>query len=1192
MIVPGSINPLLLTSAAAAGGFQVSRSLRYNAPDSAYLNRTPSVAGNRKIFTFSCWVKLGQLGTQRDLFSAAESGTSNPRTDWRFDSSNNLTIEFNPTGSSWVTLTSSAVYRDTSAWYHVVVAVDTTQATSSDRTKVYINNVQQTMTGSYVSQNTDLPINNTWAHSIGRYQAGATSYFDGYLANVQMIDGQQLTPSSFTEVSATTGQLIPKAFSGSYGLVADSTGALPIFNTTGAQGAVKGTGTRTDTNSASIVLAVPMDGTNGGTSFGDQSAVIRGSGSAKTVTVNGNTNTSTAQSKFYGSSGSFDGTGDYLSLSSSADFQIWNSTSWTVECFIYINSLASSFYFFGAGDRASTTTRVMFSFNSSGNFILDWDGTSSDSTTTFTTGLSANNWYHLAVVSNGTTCKVYINGAQASTTATLGTSTQANAPISIGVPGLAANPATYNGLNGYIQDFRIYKGVAKYTSNFIVPTPNSFYLQFADNSSNTASTLGKDTSGNGNNWTPVNFQVSGTPTYSNYLTSTYTLTNAAYAFDGDYATYAQDWNGIYNANYSYELTFTPPTPIPYNSLVEVYTIGGPQAPYYNRFLINTGSGYGSEIPAVQTGWATLASGSGSISGIKTRSTQNGCFIGAIRIDGTILVQSPPSGIDSTVDTPTSFGTDTSVGGEVRGNYATLNPLQSSATLSNGNLDCTTTSVSWQANVGTIFQSSGKWYSEVTVTSIGAGGIHIGIVGPNYSVAAGNYIGNTATSYAYRADGTKYNNGSAAAYGATYTTNDVIGIAMDLDAGSLVFYKNGASQGTAYTSLTGEKAFAVSVGSTTGTHSVVFNFGQRAFAYTAPSGFKALCDTNLPAPLTAKPNTVMDVALYTGNGGTQSITGLAFRPDLVWIKARSTSSYNHFLFDAIRDVNNELNSNTTDSEYTRPAPGSLTAFNSDGFALNTAAGVNSSGTTYVAWCWDAGTTTTTINANAYSAGVPSITSQVRANVSAGFSVVSWTAGSAPVTMGHGLGVAPQFIIMKSRTSGAVGWQVGHASLGWTKRLFFDTAASDTTIGAWNDTAPTSTVFTVGSTGYQTGNMIAYCWTPVVGYSSVSSYVGNGSSDGPMVYTGFRPKFIMVKRSDASGEPWVIHDSTRDSYNGYSVELYPNSSAAEGGPYSPPIFDFLSNGFKIRSGGATAVNASGGTFIYLAVAESPFQYARAR
>ena len=1046
---------LLGAGDAAAGGFQVSRSLRFNSADSAYLSRNFS-SGNQKIWTWSAWIKRGKLGSEFRFFDARSGGLQQYI---KFNSSDNLRVL-----DSNGTLITSQVFRDPSAWYHVLVAFDTTQSTASNRIKLYVNGSRVTAfsSESYPTQNSDILFNSAVTHSIS-WSAGTTEYFDGYLANIHFIDGQQLDPSSFTEVSATTGQLIPKAFSGSYGLVADSTGALPIFNTTGAQGAVKGTGTRTDTNSASIVLAVPMDGTNGGTSFGDQSAVIRGSGSAKTVTVNGNTNTSTAQSKFYGSSGSFDGTGDYLSLSSSADFQIWNSTSWTVECFIYINSLASSFYFFGAGDRASTTTRVLFSFNSSGNFILDWDGTSSDSTTTFTTGLSANNWYHLAVVSNGTTCKVYINGAQASTTATLGTSTQANAPISIGVPGLAANPATYNGLNGYIQDFRIYKGVAKYTSNFIVPTPNSFYLQFADNSSNTASTLGKDTSGNGNNWTPNNLSV---------------------------------------------------------------TAG--------------------------------------------------------------------AGNDSLVDTPTSYGTDTGVGGEVRGNYATLNALRpasyGSAILTNGNLNVAQNTTAYVSATSTIGVSSGKWYWEVTCTSIG----FVTSIGITSNLAALAFDTGVAT---YHYDGGKYINGSNSAYGSSYTTGDIIGFALDLDSGTLVCYKNGVTQGTLISGLSGIYYAYITMYST---WNVDFNFGQRPFAYQTPgtnrpaATFKALCDTNLGAPLVAKPNTLMDVVTYSGDGSTsaRAISGLNFSPNFVWIKGRNIT-YSHLLYDTVRDVGplKGLNSNETRGEGASVGDdstfGYLSAFNSNGFSVikgsDATSYVNGGSSTYVAWCWDAG------EGSAVSNTAGSITSQVRANVSAGFSVVTLTYSGGVVTVGHGLGVAPQMIIVKRRNTTG-NWYVAHTgltSMSGHYLLLESTAAQGA--ASWGG-APTSTVFNMSTSIFGSGDYVAYCFSPVVGYSSFGSYVGNGSSDGPFVYLGFKPRWIMLKLTNAVSD-WWIYDTARDTYNVMGSILYPNLSSAEYVDTSVFGRDILSNGFKVRTSNGT-VNGNGYTYIYAAFAENPFQYARAR
>jgi hypothetical protein len=205
------------------------------------------------------------------------------------------------------------------------------------------------------------------------------------------------------------------------------------------------------------------------------------------------------------------------------------------------------------------------------------------------------------------------------------------------------------------------------------------------------------------------------------------------------------------------------------------------------------------------------------------------------------------------------------------------------------------------------------------------------------------------------------------------------------------------------------------------------------------------------------------------------------------------------------------------------------------------------------------------------------------------VVTWN-GNGNATVGHGLGVAPQLIICKKR-SGTSDWQVGHASLGWTKRLALNlTTAEETTISAWNNTAPTSTVFSVGNTSNFGGDIVSYCFAPVVGYSSFGSYTGNGSStDGPFVYTGFRPRWVMVKRTDAARD-WFVYDAVRNTYNIVNFFLRPNLADAEGTGtlYS---FDFLSNGFKLRSS-ETDINASGGTYIYAAFAESPFNYARAR
>jgi hypothetical protein len=538
-----------------------------------------------------------------------------------------------------------------------------------------------------------------------------------------------------------------------------------------------------------------------------------------------------------------------------------------------------------------------------------------------------------------------------------------------------------------------------------------------------------------------------------------------------------------------------------------------------------------------------------------------------------------AGNDSLVDVPTNGAeTDTGAGGEVRGNYCTWNPLNiSGGVLANGNLDLTNTGGG--RKVGTVAVSSGKWYWEITVTS--AGDAMIGIMPPSNPANTGssNYLGGVANEYGYYgSSGQKYNNGSATSYGATYTNGAVIGIALDMDAGTLIFYKNNTSQGTAFSGLSGTFAPAASAGGSSGA-SMTANFGQRPFAYTAPSGFKALTTATLPAPLVTNPSDLFDVKLYTGNGSTQTISGLGFSPDLVWMKVRSTA-YNHTLIDSVRGATKTLSSSMTVQEYTEPT--GPTAFTSDGWSMSgdvTYVGsVNASGQTYAAWAWDAGTTTTTNT-------VGSISSQVRANASAGFSVVTYTGnGVSGATVGHGLGVAPSIMIIKNRS----------ATSGW------DFQAFGTIRMSLNLTEPnqgnvlsnfTSTTFSLSGNlvgrNTNTNNYVAYCFAPVAGYSAFGSYTGNGSADGPFVYLGFRPAVVLVKMSSSTGN-WTMLDSKREGYNVDNDPLFPNLSNAEG---TTDLIDITSNGFKVRTTDAT-FNTNTGTYVFAAWAESPFQHSRAR
>ena len=324
---------------------------------------------------------------------------------------------------------------------------------------------------------------------------------------------------------------------------------------------------------------------------------------------------------------------------------------------------------------------------------------------------------------------------------------------------------------------------------------------------------------------------------------------------------------------------------------------------------------------------------------------------------------------------------------------------------------------------------------------------------------------------------------------------------------------------------------------------------------------------------------MDVALYTGNGSTQTISGLNFSPDLVWIKNRSTTD-NHKLTDTVRGATKELESNTTDAEVTN-ADG-LTAFNSDGFDLGADVEYNTNTESYVGWTWDAGTSTVS-NTNG------SITSSVRANPSAGFSVLTATVPSAGGTIGHGLNATPGFIIGKNRDSGGTNWGVWHSSINTNQYLLLNNTSSTlTNSGIFNGVS--SSVFTIGNSWTTaTHSHVFYCWTPVEGYSSFGSYTGNGNANGPFVYTGFKPRWIMVKSTGVNG--WVILDTARDDDNLANKQLIPNLSNAEDTVNQYFWCDILSNGFKLRTTG-TPSNANGVNFIYAAFAEHPFKTARAR
>jgi hypothetical protein len=695
-------------------------------------------------------------------------------------------------------------------------------------------------------------------------------------------------------------------------------------------------------------------------------------------------------------------------------------------------------------------------------------------------------WYHLVFAVDTTQAtasnrvKVYVNGVQVTA---LNTATYPSLNYDFKLNNVTAQyigrPSTGT-LDGYLTEFNFIDGQAltpssfgaynsygvwspaKYTGTY---GTNGFYLNFQDNSGATATTIGKDSSGNGNNWTPNNISVTAGATYDSML-DVPTLTSAT------------------NANFP---------------------------------VLNVIAGLG-----------------------------NGTYSD--------------------------------------GNLGYLNGV----------------GATWKSGVGSMGATSGKYYFEYTVTAVSSSSnFYLGVAGSTYTGFA-SYLGRTSDSWAFQWNGAssvKTNNDTSTTVSTagSISVNDVIQIAIDLNTGSLWWGRNNtwvqgdpsAGTGASYTNLTGTilPGFAVY---SNGGDKIAANFGQRPFSYTPPTGFNRLNTYNLATPTIPNGAAQMAATTYTGTGATLTVANTVntvnFQPDFVWVKGRSGAT-DHALYDSVRGTTKDLVSNSTAAETTQAT--GLTAFGSTGFTVGTLAKMNTNAATYVGWQWKAGGTAVTNTSG-------SITSQVSANPSAGFSIVTYTGTGANATVGHGLGVAPKMIIVKGRST-VSNWPVYHVGQNATPQngqIFLDvTNAYAVAATVWNNTAPTSSVFSLGTnTNANTVSQtyVAYCFADITGYSKFSSYTGNGSADGPFVYLGFIPRYVCVKRVDSTGG-WTVLDTSRSPSNVEVNRLNPNASAAESTGFN--VLDGLSNGFKIRDTDPSW-NASGGTYIYMAFAENPFNYSLAR
>lgn len=524
--------------------------------------------------------------------------------------------------------------------------------------------------------------------------------------------------------------------------------------------------------------------------------------------------------------------------------------------------------------------------------------------------------------------------------------------------------------------------------------------------------------------------------------------------------------------------------------------------------------------------------------------------------------------------PVSLGAADVVADTPTNNYALPNRLDghSAISLSDGNRLVTSSTGVALVRMSAAIPAVGDWVVEMT---------HKGGTSPMVGVECGGGLPHLSnSSVLYRAlNGNKYVDGlDSGVYGASYVENDVIGIVCN--ANTVTFHKNGVSQGAIAHGLSGDIFFAC--GGDANSY-IQVNSGQTAFSYSYGSA-KALCTANLPKPVIPSPAKHFDVVTYTGTGAVQSITGLGFQPDFVWIKRRNGIG-TPVLSDSVRGPTKQLFSDRVDFEQTSSE--FVTSFDTNGFGLGPSevgtGDTNTSDGTYVAWCWKAGGAAVA-NTNG------TITSQVSANQAAGFSIVSYTGTATNATVGHGLGAAPSMVFIKPRSGVTDHWSVWHQALGSGYILYLDLTNA---VNVWGSgqylltSVPDASVLHLGTnqgTNQSGSDYIAYCWAEVPGFSKFGSYTGNGSADGPFVHCGFRPRWVMVKRTDGVGT-WSIWDTDRDLSNPMVRALYTNSSGAEDNDPGDLDLDVTASGFKIRNAFAYN-NASGGTYIFAAFAEAPF------
>ena len=1210
-----------------------------------YLKRQPTSTGNNRVLTWSGWVrrhKFSNAYTGSQNFFRASNGSGGD-CGWRFDYStpaDGLRVHLN--GSASGNVQGDAKHRDPSSWMNVMLSFNSTLEQSSARVRMYIDGVlmPDNNTG-YPTQNYETSWNELVPQYIGTYD-GSTEFFHGEMCDIFMVDGQALTPDVFGfykegkgyQSSGTTkatdfrpGQWVPKAprtikseinrrggfgVNGFYLPMNDSSNFGADFHCA-PNSIIKLKGEdlpqprnglpttsddyvsqlREDPYAANLVLAVPGVNTQPTGSELVTNGTFDTNVSGWTIT---DTGTIVRQS---------DGTAK-VTRGSSAEVVYQDITTvvgTTYELSVDITDIAGSHgqvYVRSTPHSGSLNTNIGYSFYTGtykGTFTADTTTTRiilyahpSGSTSYDNVSVKATTIpdYSADIKGSGTNKTLIVNG---------GAGIRNNDTSGSAVNGYYGNALTFGGSSDYFD--------AGSSSDFDFGS-GDFTIEYWQNVSSFASTPGFGI------WDNVNNQRS----WLIYQNSS-ALPRFYTSVDG---------------TSSVAINATGPT-IPTNQWTHfcMERNGSNLVGYVNGVCVGVNPNLGTQSlftpadPFLIGKWETSYYVNGEIQDLRV-------YKGVAKYKGGFDVPKPysPIGIENWRQIPDTC----------KNNFATLNPLSYQTTgtygssvpiLSDGNLTYTHGQTGqWERSNSTMGVGEGKWYFEFeVVTRPVTGNSENWAVGLRESDSSlfhqctdafedlGDHVYWIDAGTAKIVSNQDRSAGSTS--GITAVANgDIINIAFEKTATALKvwFGKNGTYFNSGNPATGSNPAVNHSTTSTfiipvvayyqySGQEEPVatFNFGQNPtfsgtktaenytdsngkglFKYQPPTGYLALCEDNLPAPAIADPGEHFKTVLYRGNGGHQSVNGVGFQPDLVWIKSR-TSNHGFGFFDVNRGIERLDTSATQEG---RTNEGNI-VISSDGFDITSShPTTNNNDSEMVAWCWKAGGA-----AVANTDG--SIAAQISVNQDAGFSILSYTGNGTSGTVGHGLGKTPNIVICKNRTDTSTNWSVnGNVAgliYGTNKLILQQTVAIVTdTNEVTSANATTITLGNSSATNDTNDAQIAYCWTEVSGFSKFGTYTGTGGADGAFVNCGFKPAFLMIKRTDAAGE-WWMYDSSRGPTNPIPRMLMANSSAIEQEDSSSYLLDFVSNGFKWRSGLA-ASNGSGNTYLYMAFAESPFQTANAK